>query len=152
MSDTTIYYNGKNRLGGIGFCDLYDWKSGEVWELKRKSDARSCKTSAAKAQLDNYVSGRLKAEPGLELKVGYTKFSSGSLTVTDWTGQYKIDYWEEGEGILRYDYTYDKDQRLACAEAVVTVVVAGALIYSTSGVGSPAVAPALGAAWSMLAA
>lgn len=145
-SKTMIYYNKKDARGGIGFCDIYDSKTGEVWEVKRDSNSRSCRTKYAKAQLNRYVSGRLKANLGLELKVGYTEFESGSFTVTDWTGRYDITYWDEGDGILRYDYVYTKSKELEYAEAALTVVAIGIITYATCGAGATVAGPALGGA------
>lgn len=145
-SETMIYYNKKDARGGIGFCDLYDSETGEVWEVKRDSNSRSCRAKHAKAQLNRYVSGRLKANPGLELKVGYTEFESGSFTVTDWTGRYDITYWDEGDGILRYDYVYTKSKEFEYAEAALTVVAIGIITYATCGAGATVAGPALGGA------
>ena len=145
-SKTMIYYNKKDARGGIGFCDIYDSKTGEVWEVKRDSNSRSCRTKYAKAQLDRYVHGRLKENLGLELKVGYTEFESGSFTITDWTGRYDITYWDEGDGILRYDYVYTKSKEFEYAEAALTVAAIGIITYATCGAGATVAGPALGGA------
>ena len=109
FTDTCIYYNKKNFSNGWGFCDLYNKVTGEVWELKKESNSRKCTTAFAKTQLAAYISGRLKADLDLELKWPdeNTVIVEGKQTATWVRGNttYKITYWEEGNGILRYSYT-----------------------------------------------
>ncbi len=90
---TCIYYNGIDWTGGFGFCDLYDTATGEVWELKRNSLAATCSSAYAINQLNKYVSGKLKHNMGLSLRIGDSqRFKSGSLDVTDWNGTYHITF------------------------------------------------------------
>ena len=70
MTNNMVYYNKKNILNGWGYCDLYDWETGEVWELKKSSSSYTCTTKYAKKQLGKYVNGRLKSYPKLKLSRG----------------------------------------------------------------------------------
>ena len=136
MTDTMIYYNGKDRWSGWGYCDLYDLQTGEVWELKKDSKSYSCTTQAAKRQLGRYVNGRLASNPNLPLsRGGDLVFEKTTYTIGDSNGTYTITYWQECQGILRYSYTFQKDYaksqeaiqnaRLACIVAATPIVVAG---------------------------
>ena len=136
MTDTMVYYNGKNRWSGWGYCDLYDLQTGEVWELKKASNSYSCTTSAAKRQLGKYVNGCLASDPDLQLsRGGDLVFGTNTYTIKDSSGTYTITYWQECQGILRYSYTFKKDYensqkavqnaRLACILVATPIVVAG---------------------------
>ena len=139
MTDTLIYYNGENIWSGWGFCDLYDTWTGEVWELKKASSSYTCSTKYAKRQLGKYVNGRLASDPDLELsRGGDLVFGKHTYTIGDINGTYTITYWQECQGILRYSYTFQKDQRndyqvrqnerLACILVAVPIVAVGFLI------------------------
>ena len=93
--------------GRWGFCDLYNPTTGEVWELKKDSTSRSCRTVNAKAQLNRYVNnGYLKAHPDLTLRLPYkTSILSKSYSFYSGFFIYHVRYWYEGDGILRYSYT-----------------------------------------------
>ena len=137
--ETCVYYNGEDWKGGWGFCDLYNKKTGEVWELKKNSKNRSCTAIRAKAQLNRYISGRLKHNKDLPLKLPEeTIIAAGSFTFTAFGYEYNVMYWNEGEGILRYDYTRKKTDGLRAAEAVVTIAVLG-----TIAIAAPALGPGL---------
>ena len=83
MTQTCIYYNGENIWGGFGYCDLFNTVTGEVWELKKDSQSRSCKTSSALAQLTRYTTGKLKHYPNLQLRLpDKTQISGGSFSFT----------------------------------------------------------------------
>ena len=95
MTDTMIYYNGKDRWSGWGYCDLYDLQTGEVWELKKDSKSYSCTTQAAKRQLGRYVNGRLASNPNLPLsRGGDLVFEKTTYTIGDSNGTYTITYWQ----------------------------------------------------------
>ena len=115
MASTLIYYNGKNIWQGWGYCDIYDTVTGEVWELKKASASYSCTTKYAQRQLGKYVNGRLKELPDLELsRGGDLVFGRQQFTISDSNGTYTVTYWQEGPGILRYSYTFQrKDNRKA---------------------------------------
>jgi len=120
---TCVYYNGTNCLGGWGFCDLYNTSTGEVWELKKYSNSRSCTTAAATIQLNRYVNGKLKHNLDLPLTKPYiTEITSGNFVFTSGGYRYTVTYWNEGNGILRYSYDVQKTQVRIAAEMVVTVV------------------------------
>ena len=145
---TCIYYNCKNFWGGWGFCDLYNKKTGEVWELKKQSNSRSCQTAHARLQLGKYVRGRLKNNLDLELKLpSDTTISGGAFSFTTLEGYtYHVTYWNEGNGILRYSYTKEKTtarkivEAVALAVAVTTVIVAAVPVGAGAGVGIGALA------------
>ena len=101
MYETTIYYNGSTWLGGWGFCDLYDYKTGEVWELKRIT----CSQTKAENQLNGYIKGRLKIKKHQELQIGKFLFDGKhNFTVPDGSQKYHITFWQGENGILWYDY------------------------------------------------
>ena len=128
---TCIYYNGSDFTGGWGFCDLYNADTGEVWELKKKSDSPSCTTQAARNQLDKYLCGRLKNAPDMKLHKPYcTIIVGGHFSFTKNGYVYDVTYWNEGEGILRYNYDKSKTEGRKVAEAIVAVLIVGALFSS----------------------
>lgn len=118
---TCIYYNQKNYWGGWGFCDLYNASTGEVWELKKDSNSRSCKTAKAQKQLEKYLSGRLKAYPNLVLKLPTSTIYKKSFSFTGFLDGYvyNVEYWSEGNGILRYSYTREKTELRQKSESIV---------------------------------
>lgn len=117
--ETCIYYNGVDSSGKWGFCDLYNPATGEVWELKRGSTATSCQKSNAIAQLDKYLSGRLKYYKQVPLTAGTTRIINGKFTVSDNNGTYYIWYSDGGDGIIFYDYVYlPKIQNKAAVSAL----------------------------------
>ena len=129
MRKTCIYYNKKDYTRGWGFCDLFNISTGEVWELKKVSDTYSCTTAAATAQLHRYVSGRLKHYPSLELFTPYKTHIAGGTTTFSMNGYiYNVDYYNEGNGILRYSYTKEETEGRKTAEALATVAIATAVI------------------------
>jgi hypothetical protein len=150
MVDTMIYYNGENILNGWGFCDLYDIETGEVWELKKDSSTYSCTTKQAKKQLGKYVNGRLAGDPDLMLsRGGDLVFGKHTYIVRDLNGTYTITYWQECEGILRYSYTFQKDNRnnnqavqnarMACIAIAAPFVIAGFCFAGATGAAVAAV-------------
>ena len=123
---TCIYYNGTDFKGGWGFCDLYNADTGEVWELKKQSDSPSCTTPAARAQLDRYLSGKLKNSPDKKLYKPYcTIIEGGHFSFTKDGYVYDVTYWNEGEGILRYKYDKSKTEGRKVAEAFATILAVG---------------------------
>ena len=133
---TCIYKNGKDFLGGWGFCDLYDTRTGEVWELKRIT----CNEKKACKQLNNYTKGRLKDNLGLQLSVGGTLLPEGRTTFvkTDSSGTYSIQYWQGNNGILWYDYTYKKSnsQKIIDNLAMGGLVLSATLLATSFGAGA----------------
>ena len=137
--ETCIYYNGKDYRNGWGFCDLYNNSTGEVWELKKNSTSRSCTTAAASKQLAKYIAGRLKRNLGLHLILSYiTNIQGGTFTKKTADYTYYVRYWNEGGGILRYDYqkfdnSYDYNFNIMpatiAAIAVACVYVAVAIFF-----------------------
>ncbi len=128
---TCVYYNKTDYRGGIGFCDLYNVVTGEVWELKKNSQSPTCTTAAASLQLAGYISGRLKHHPELALKYpSETVIPAGSLPPISLNGYiYNVNYWYEGNGILRYDYTKAKTDARKAVEAVVTIGAVAAMLF-----------------------
>ena len=121
-TQTCIYYNGTNRMGGWGFCDLYNISTGEIWELKKDSTSWSCMTPQASQQLINYTKGKLKHYPDLNLSKPYTtNIVGGSFPFTMAGYNYSVKYWNEGQGILRYSYSKQKNEMRKTAEMVVGV-------------------------------
>lgn len=117
--ETCVYYNGVDAKGKWGFCDLYNPKTGEVWELKRGSTSSSCLKDNAKGQLSKYLSGRLKYAKSVTLTAGSTTILSGKFTYPDEKGTYYIWYSDDGDGIIYYDYVFiPKPQNKATGQAV----------------------------------
>ena len=142
MVDTCVYYNGVNIWGGYGFCDLFNTVTGEVWELKKDSQSRSCRTSNALAQLTKYTTGKLKHYPNLSLKLPtVTQIDGGQFSFTFAEYKFDVTYWSENNGILRYSYNRTATDLRKTVEAVVCAAAVVALIpvaFTT-----PAVAVAL---------
>ena len=134
-TQTCVRYRDANNeyTGKWGFCDLYNKITGEVWELKKKSNSRSCQTENALKQLDNYVKGTLLWNPALELKKpNVTEIPSSMFTVKDRHVTYNVTYWDEGNGILRYSYTVSPNkENIAQSVAIIGIAVAG---YAAMGI------------------
>ena len=78
---------------GLGYCDLYDNSTGEVWELKKNSSSWSCLTVIARRQLNRYLSGKLSHNIELTLINPKTKyFGRTSFKKTDSMYTYNIEY------------------------------------------------------------
>ena len=131
---TCIYYNGYNIWGGWGYCDLYNATTGEVWELKRVT----CSYDKAVAQLNKYVKGRLKDFKSIKLKKGGMSIGEGAFNVDLGDKTYYVWYWNEGGGIIYYDYTPQYKKESIATGVVTVLVVAGAivLIPATGGASS----------------
>ena len=133
-SKTCIYYNCVDFWGGWGFCDLYDTDTGEVWELKKYSSSYTCTTAYSSRQLDRYVSGRLKHMPNLKLIRGGTLLEGKTgFSFTDSSGTYNIVYWEEGNGILRYSYSFSKNKSKQANDAMLLLMCSIAVSSPKSG-------------------
>ena len=128
-----------------GYCDLRDSATGEVWELKRFSNAPSCQFGVAYAQLSNYVNGHLENTPNKTLKFGgeYTMISPNVFTKpdNDGNGKYVIGYWDTGVGVLFYDYMYIPSGG-ELAVGVATIILAGLAGYALGAAGAGALIPA----------
>ena len=142
MTDTCVYYNGKDHKGKWGFCDLLNTKTGEVWELKRISTASSCQRSAARDQLGGYLCGCLKHIKELQLTEGKTKIPSGCFTRRDGNKSYYIWYWDSGDGIIYYDYLFTTDNdgfeagiSITGLVAEVMIIIALSMYYRSIGSG-----------------
>jgi len=124
LSWKKTYIKHKNSLKR-GFCDLFNTDTGEVWELKKDSDSRSCLTKNATTQLEGYLSGYLGHYPSLTLKKPYcTTINRGKFLHKLGDKTYEVEYWDEGNGILRYKY-YELEQ-IGCEESVISTSELGA--------------------------
>ena len=111
MEDTYTLYNGYDRIDGYGFCDLYNRKTGEVWELKKESLSRSCLTEMALEQLTRYINGSIKGmRNNVHPSFPKTRIPGGRFQYPKTNPIYEVEYWDEGNGILRYRYTEITDQ------------------------------------------
>ena len=144
LADIKSRYDNMNDKGtyiefskGYSYCDLYNDQNGEVWEVKRYGNSSSCSKWVAKKQLNNYVNnGKLRYYPDLDLKVGGTQTQITPNVIEkfdkDGEGVYQIVYWDAGDGIIYYDYSYIPSEAEA-AEAVAwvfTAVMAILFIYA----------------------
>ena len=110
-TETCVYYNGENWFGGFGYCDLYNRRTGEVWELKKNTVSYTCSTPVAQAQLKRYTNGTLKHHPELELTTpNQTIIPTRTFEFSTAYAIYHVTYWYEGDGILRYSYTSKKTE------------------------------------------
>ena len=135
MTQTCIYYNGENIWGGFGYCDLFNTVTGEVWELKKDSQSRSCRTSSALAQLTRYTTGKLKHHPDLQLKFpNATKINSGNFSFKAAGYIYDVSYWSENNGILRYRYTRTETNLRKTVEAIATIAVFAVMLATPYGI------------------
>lgn len=135
MNNTTIYYNGSNYFGGWGFCDLYDFFTGEVWELKRKT----CSKEKAENQLQKYVKGRLKYKKHQELSIGGNLFEGKyTFTITDGSTKYHITFWQGENGILWYDYYTEKSKNHPALGAAALIGLTACITGAGGGGGSSA--------------
>ena len=143
MTQTCVYYNGMNWLGGFGYCDLYNVETGEVWELKKKSNSFSCTTAAAQIQLSKYTSGKLKHHPELDLVLPYkTIITSGTFDFTDGNYEYHVNYWYESYGVLRYSYTYKATQNGQLLDFAYAAIIAASMAlynYKAAEYGLPSI-------------
>ena len=105
------------------------------------SMAFSCQTTSALIQLNKYINGRLKHNLDLELQFPEeTTIPPGHFGFTTLDGYvYDVWYWNEGNGILRYDYIRTKTKEREVADAVVFAIGIVAIIVSSPfGFGVPA--------------
>ena len=111
MEDTYTLYNGYDRIDGYGFCDLYNKETGEVWELKKASLSRSCLTEMALGQLTRYINGSIKGmRNNVHPSFPKTHIPGEKFRYPETNPIYEVEYWDEGNGILRYSYTKITDQ------------------------------------------
>ena len=149
-TQTCIYYNGTDYRKGWGFCDLYNVSTGEVWELKKDSNSWSCTTSAAQVQLAGYTSGRLKHHPDLQLYTPYkTTISGGAFSFAMAGYIYSVEYWNEGEGILRYSYSKEKTESRKTAEVTIAVLAISASVAYFAPAALPAIASSVSYTYAM---
>ena len=133
--DTLIIYDRVWRNKWFGFCDIYDPNTGEVWEVKKQSNSYTCSTKYALDQLDNYINnGYLVSDPELGRRLPISSVGSGLFSKTDtWGNVYSIHYWEEGNGIIRYEYVVRPSQTLVlCAGALVAGVALSVVSLSAN--------------------
>ena len=116
-----------------GFCDIYCLRTGEIWEVKRFGGGYSCSVNAASKQLERYVSGELVHHPGVKLDIGgkQTAIAPDEFYVSDndGSGYYSIAYWDNGNGIIYYDYYYIPSAEEVLGTAIVAIV-AGVFVYA----------------------
>ena len=128
----------KEYTGKWGFCDLYNKDTGEVWELKKNSNSKSCRTENALKQLDNYVNGTLLWTPALNLKKPYkTEIPANNFTVQNMYCTYDVSYWNEGNGILRYDYSISINTQNV-AQTIMIIGIAALGGYAAMGIAGAA--------------
>ena len=125
-ADTLIIYDHAWRNKWFGFCDLYDPNTGEVWEVKKQSNSYTCSTKYALDQLNNYINnGYLVSDSDLKRRLPTSSLGSGLFSKTDaWGNMYSIHYWEEGNGIIRYEYVVKPSQTLVLFAGAMTAYTA----------------------------
>ena len=142
--ENKIIYSKRILFSTYGYCDLQDSTTGEIWELKRFSNAPTCQFAYAHAQLSNYVNGHLEKKPMKELKFGGTQTMIEPNVFTkldnDGKGKYVIGYWDTGVGVLFYDYIYiPSGDEVAVGIATVAMgALAGWALGTVAGVGAGA--------------
>ena len=124
---------------GWGFVDLVSYQTGEVWEVKR------CTLSVKKAkkQLKKYTDHTLHEgkRKTIDLKTGGsegTLIESNQITRTAGETTYNITYWDQGEGIILYDYTTSVNPKVLETELIgaALIVVGVTLTIVTGGAAS----------------
>jgi hypothetical protein len=150
VNDVQEKYDGmiKNKMVdysfGFGFADLVNSFTGEVWEVKKSTISM---TSAQK-QLAKYTSNKLRLYPNLELYTGGTQgtiISPNSFIKIVGFDTYYVNYWDCGNGIVKYDYNRVTDWQKVGEVATGVVLIGGAafLIYTTGGLAAPVLIPIL---------
>ena len=139
--DTLIVYDFIWKGKMIGFCDLFDPNTGEMWEVKKNSTSYYCSDFYARRQLDNYINnGHLARYPDLKPSWPQTVIPEGRFSKYDNLGnEYVIRYWDEGNGIIRYSYYINPSRVTVAALAFAT---AGAIYGMTHSITSRNVATA----------
>ena len=134
---TCVRYRDNNGeyTGKWGFCDLYNVLTGEVWELKKNSTSKSCQTSNALIQLEKYTNGRLLWQPDLPLtKPTQTIIEPGHFKRETQYCTFYVDYWSEGNGILRYDYSVSVNtEALGQAAGMIGIAMTALLLMGMGG-------------------
>jgi len=136
---------------GFGFADLVSLNTGEVWEVKKSTVSV---TSAIK-QLANYTTGQLHNKDlralAPQLYTGGsqgTVIAMGSMVKTVGFDTYYVNYWDNGNGIIQYDYNRVTNWQAVGNAMVGVVVLAGVtyLIVQSGGALAPVLVPAAAAA------
>ena len=142
----------KYKDSGYGYADLVSKKTGEIWEVKRLSLSKK----AAKRQLAQYVSGKVKKDSYKidTLHVGGemgSKIDPQVIIRESGNTIYCIAYFDAGDGIIYYDYIA---QEKKTAEEVLdgiakAILIAGllGLLIETGGAALPAIPAILELAW-----
>lgn len=128
---------------GFGFIDLVNSLTGEIWEVKR----RTVSVGSAYSQIHKYITGRL-ADPryaSLSLRAGGFRITSGSLIFKSSLTTYYVSYWNQGGGLIQYDYYGVTDWSEVGNIATGVVIIGGAAfaIILTKGAAAPVLAPLL---------
>ncbi len=132
MRRNYILYNGVDRRGGWGYCDLCNTVTGEAWELKKNSSDPTCLTDSALKQLQNYIDGKFKRTPDFRLRTAdETKIESDHFYTSYLGVDYYVKYWDAGGGLLRYQYVrVDFNKNLSTYKAPATAPAAdGAMFF-----------------------
>jgi len=124
-----------------GYCDVVNLSTGEVWEVKRQN----LSVPKAQTQLGKYVDGNLhnKDYKNLPLYTGGSKgthIAYGSFIAPDGFSDYYVEYWDNGNGIIQYEY--NKLINWDRVALVGTIIVAGIVYIVTQGAYGPELVPA----------
>ena len=136
-----------------GFADLISLKTGEVWEVKRKTVPEKKAIEQLKRYTNNTIHNtklakRLADNNVTALKTGGiagTRIAKNKIHRQAGAVKYTIDYWDCENGIIKYDYTTKIDTD-AVAEMVcsMAVLMAGLIaVYITAGAAIPTISDLL---------
>jgi len=136
-------------------ADLVDFKTGEVWEVKRMNQS----LKRANALLARYVSGSVHVgrfshhrhlTPPEKLLTGglagQGRTIANNTFTRQWMGNtYVVRYWDIGGGIIRYDYSRITNWQQVKDVTMGVVVVAGVIVIVvlTKSAAAPILVPLL---------
>ena len=109
---------------GYGFADLYDSKTGEVWEIKRDKPEEHI---SGPAQLQKYINNIKGAKTGASVgRDTFYYFSSGKIC-PGLPSLYKVIYESDNSGMIYYDYdeVFDGDLYAAALTAALALMALG---------------------------
>jgi RHS repeat-associated protein len=112
-------YVGYGFLKGFGFADLYDKKTGEVWEIKPFSyESKIKKRTAAEAQLQKYIDNIDGAKAGKSFgSESFYYFSFGKIVPLPQV--YLVTFRSDNNGMIYYEYDEIVDgEKIAAALAL----------------------------------
>ena len=135
----------KYNRSGRGRVDLFDPKSGQIWEVKRNTPDQIME---GHFNIDMYLCSKLPYKTATTLIAGTDKFYSAFTTNVNGS-IYTVTYRSVGHGVVAYDYHELNPERAYETGDVTDIILflllvsAGAAAVSSAGAAAPAYAAAL---------